>query len=148
MANFCSNCRTKVGVEDKFCPSCGTEIGMQPSAQPSVIGHWQAKQVETDEGGSSRKGTLSLSKDYLIFYIYGFFSKEPKERRRIAISSIKSIIRTPIFHMLTIKYNRAPAGAGALRRFVGMRSISYKIKDWESFIQNIRTLSPNIKIKV
>ena len=148
MANFCSKCRTKIGAGDKFCPSCGTEIGTQSSAQPSIIGHWQAKQINTDEGGSSSKGTLSLSKDYLIFYVYGFFSKEPKERRRIAILSIKSITRTPILNMITVKYNKAPAGAGALRRFVGMRSVSYKIKDWESFIQNIRMLSPNIKIKV
>ncbi len=148
MGNFCSKCRTKIGTEDKFCPSCGKEIGMQSSPQLSAIGHWQAKQIDTDEAGSSSKGTLSLSKDYLIFYVYGFFSKEPKERRRIVISSIKSIVRTPIFNMLTIKYNRAPTDAGALRRFVGMRSVSYKIKNWESFIQNIRALSPNIKIKV
>jgi len=137
-----------MGIRDKFCPSCGTEIGTQPSAQPSIIGHWQAKQIDTDEAGSSRKGTLSLSKDYLIFYVYGFFSKEPKERRRIAISNIRSIIRTPIFNMFTVKYNKAPTGAGALRRFVGMRSVSYKIKNWESFIENIRQLNPNIKVKV
>jgi len=137
-----------MGLRDKFCPSCGAEIGTQPSAQPSAIGHWQAKQIDTDEAGSSRKGILSLSKDYLIFYVYGFFSKESKERRRIAISSIKSIIRTPILNMFTIRYNKAPAGAGALKRFVGMRSIAFKIKNWESFIENIRTLNPNIKIKV
>lgn len=148
MANFCSKCRTKIGAEDKFCPSCGTEIGTQPPAQPSAIGHWQAKEIDTGEGRSSQKGTLSLSKDYLIFYVYSFFSKEPKERRRIAILNIKSVTRTPILNMFTIRYNRASAGAGALRRFVGMRSVSYKIKNWELFIQNIRTLSPNIKIKV
>ena len=148
MADFCSNCGAEMGIRDKFCPSCGTEIGAQPSVQPSAIGHWQAKQIDTDEGGSSRKGTLSLTKDSLVFFVYGFFSKEPKERRRIAISSIKSIIRTPIFNMFTVRYNKASAGAGALRRFVGMRSASYKIKNWESFIQNIRVLNPNIKIKV
>lgn len=137
-----------MGIRDKFCPSCGTKLGAQSSVQLSEIGHWQVKRIDTDEGGSSRKGTLSLSKDYLIFYVYGFFSKEPKEDRRIAISSIKSIIRTPILNMFTIRYNKAPAGAGALRRFVGMRSTAFKIKNWESFIQNIRPLSPNIKIKV
>ncbi len=146
MANFCSKCRTKMGKEDRFCPSCGSPAFAKVSAD--TVGHWQAKQIDTDEGGSSRKGTLSLSKDYLIFYVYGFFSKEPKERRRIAISSIKSIVRTPILNMITVRYNKAPASAGVLRRFVGMRNVSYKIKNWESFIQNIRTLSPNIKIKV
>jgi len=137
-----------MGAGDKFCPSCGTKLGTQPSVQPSVIGYWQAKEIDTDEAGSSRKGVLSLTKDSLVFFIYKFFSKEPKERRRIAISSIKSIIKTPILNMFTIRYNKAPASAGALKRFVGMRSIAFKIKNWESFIENIRTLNPNIKIKV
>ena len=137
-----------MGTGNKFCPSCGAETGTQSSAQPSVIGHWIAKEIDTDESGSSRKGTLSLTKDYLIFYVYGFFSNKAKERRRIAILNIKSIKRTPVLNFFMICYNKAPAGAGALRRFVGKRHITLKIKNWESFIENIRTLNPNIKIKV
>lgn len=145
MANFCSSCGAKIGARDKFCPSCGSPASVKAST--SAVGHWEAKEINTDEAGSSRKGTLSLSKDYLIFYSYGFFSGKAKEWRRIPIVKIKSVTRSPIFKMVTFKYNKAPSGAGGFRRFFSKRVISFRIKDWQSLIENIRRLNPNIKIK-
>jgi len=149
MANFCSKCRTKMGAEDRFCPSCGEETGMQLSAQSSAIGHWQAKEIDNGDGyGQSMKGVLALEKNEVVFYRNKFFSGNTKEWRRIAIRGIKSIYRTPIFNLITIKYNRKPEKTGFFSRIFYSRTISYKIENWESFIQNIRSLSPNIKIKV
>ena len=149
MANFCSKCRTKIGAEDKFCPSCGTGIGTQPPAQPSVIGHWEAKQIDTgDDYGQNIKGVLTLSKNEIVFYKNKFFSGRTKEWRRIPIRGIKSIYRTRIFNLINIKYNRKPEKTGLFSRIFNSKTVSYKIKGWESFIQNIRPLSPNIKINV
>ncbi len=134
---------------DKFCPACGGEAG-GPAVSPAGE-FWPAKEVSTDEAGSSRKGVLGISGSDLIFYVYGFFSGQPKESRKITISRIKSIVRTPVFNMLTISYNRAPEGSGALRRFIGMRRVTFKIKNWQTFIEKIKELSsqinPKIKIK-
>ncbi len=137
MANFCSNCGAK--MSGRFCSECGSSL--------QTTGHWQAKEIDTGEGAHNVKGTLSLSNDYLVFFSYAFISGKAKERRRIPLSGIKSIIRTPILNTFTIRYNRASKGSNWLRRFIGMRSVCFKIKNWEPLIENIRRLNPNIKIK-
>jgi len=137
-----------MGTGDKFCPSCGAESGAQSSAQSS-IGHWEAKEIDTgDSYGQSIKGVLTLSKNEIIFYRNKFFSGKTKEWRRIPIRGIKSIYRMPVFNLISIKYNRKPEKTGLVSRIFNSKAISYKIKGWESFIQSIRPLSPNIKIKV
>jgi len=138
-----------MGAEDKFCPSCGAKLSTQSSAQSSVIGHWEAKEIDTGDGyGQSIKGVLTLSRNEIIFYRNKFFSGSTKEWRRIPIKGIKSIYRVPVFNLINIKYNRKPEKTGLLSRIFNSKAISYKIKNWESFIQNIRPLSPNIKIKI
>lgn len=138
-----------MGTGNKFCPSCGTELKTQSSTQSSVIGHWEAKQIDTgDDYGQNIKGVLTLSRNEIIFYKNKFFSGGTKEWRRIPIRGIKSIHRTRIFNLVTIKYNRRLEKTGFFSRIFNSKTISYKIKNWESFIQNIRTLNPNIKIKV
>jgi len=147
MANFCSNCRTKIEAGDKFCPSCGSPVFAKASA--GAVGHWEAKEIDTGDGyGQSIKGVLTLSRNEIIFYRNKFFSGKTKEWRRIPIRGIKSIYRMPVFNLISIKYNRKPEKTGFFSRIFNSKTISYKIKNWESFIQNIRPLSPNIKIKV
>ena len=156
MANFCSKCRTKMGEGDKFCPSCGSpafakgpRLSSAESPSAGAVGHWEAKEIDTGDGyGQSIKGVLTLSKNEIIFYRNKFFSGSTKEWRRIPIRGIKSIYRAPVFNLISIKYNRKPEKTGLLSRIFNSKAISYKIKGWESFIQNIRPLSPNIKIKV
>jgi len=144
MANFCSNCGKKIKPESKFCGSCGLPIEIEKT----VIGYWQAKEYDTHDDYSRKiKGSLALTKKEIVFFRYAAFSGKAKKWRTIPISSIKSIARTPIFNLVMIRYNKAPKGSGALRRFFSNRTMSYKISDWQSFVENIRKLNPNIKIK-
>jgi len=137
-----------MGAEDKFCPSCGAKLGTQSSVQPSAVRYWQAKEIDTgDDYGQNIKGSLALGKNEIIFYRNKFFSGGTKEWRRIPIRGIKSIHRTSILNLVTIKYNRKPEKTGFLSRIFNSRTISYKIKDWQTFIENIRRLNPSIKIK-
>ena len=155
MANFCSNCGEELKQDDKFCPSCGlsTEASLNNKAGeqkqgPGVIGYWEAKEIDTgDDYGSNIKGSLALTQQEIIFFRYAWLSKKPKERRRISILKIKSIVRTPIFNIITISHNKAPERSGAWRRFFSKRKISYKIKNWQSFVDNIKKINPSIKIK-
>lgn len=114
----------------------------------NVIGYWEAKEMNmSDDYGRNIKGSLALTKSELVFFRYTLLSGKAKEWRRILISGIKSIVRARLLNIITISYNRASPGSGGFRRFLGRRKISYKIKDWQTFIENIRKLNPNIKIK-
>jgi len=142
MPNFCSNCGAK--IKGKFCSSCGQSV-KDPSG---LVGYWQAKHIDTSEGQASRKGVITLSKTELIFHYYGFFSGKAKERYRIPIKQIKSIIRTSLLNWTTIKFNKASEESSGFKKFFNKRTIVFKISDWQSFIQNIQILNSNIKIKV
>ncbi len=114
----------------------------------NVIGYWEAKEVDAGDGyGQNIKGSLALGRNEIIFYRNKFFSGGTKEWRRIPIRGIKSIYRTPILNLVSIKYNKKPEKTGFFSRIFNSKTISYKIKDWQSFIENIRRLNPNIKIK-
>lgn len=142
MANFCPNCGAK--TSGKFCSECGAS-----SAKKSgLIGYWQAKELDTgDDYGRKLKGNIALTNDEIIFYRYKFFSGKAKAWRRIPIKGIKSIYRTRIFNLISIRYNKKPEKTGLFSRFFNSRTISYKINNWETFIENIKKLNPNIKIK-
>lgn len=134
MANFCSNCGAE--IKGEFCSRCTNQVR-----------RWEAKYIDNTEGSSNYKGTISLSSSELTFHSYGLLSGNPKERYRIPLTQIKSITRTPLLNIITIKFNKAPQESGALRKFFGSRNIMLKIIDWQSFIQNIQSLNSNIKIK-
>jgi len=142
MANFCTNCGAK--LTGKFCTKCGT-----PSEkQKGLIGYWQAKEVNNggDDYGGNIKGTIGLTNDSIIFYRYKFFSGKARAWRTIPIRGIKSISRTPIFNLINIRYSWKPEKTGFFAKLFYSRTLSYKIKDYQSLIENIRKLNPNIKI--
>jgi len=144
MSNFCPNCGAK--IKGKFCTGCGAT-----SAKVSVNQnrYWQAKEIDSGDGyGSNIKGSLVVNENEIIFYRNKFFSGKTKEWKRIPIRGIKSIYRTPIFNVITIKYNRKPEKTGFFSKIFNSRTIGYKIGDWQSFIESIRKLNSNIKIKI
>jgi len=143
MANFCSNCGAK--LSGKFCSKCGASSGKQKG----LIGYWQAKEIDRgDDYGANIKGSIGLTNDSIIFYRYGFLSGKAKAWRTIPLKGVKSISRTPIFNLISIRYNRKPEKTGFFAKIFYSRTISYKIKDYQSLIENIRRLNPNIKIKI
>ena len=140
MANFCSNCGAK--IKGKFCTGCGAVF---TKASASHARYWQAKEVDTGDGyGQGIKGSLAIDENEIIFYRNKFLSPTTKEWRRIPIMGIKSIIRTPVFNFITIKYNRKPEKTGFFSRIFNSRTISYKIKDWQSFVQNVKSLNTKL----
>ena len=146
MSNFCQNCGIKLKSGIKFCSSCGKAVST-PLFQRAVS-YWSAKEVDTgDDYRQNTKGSLALSQEEIIFYKDKFLSSKTKEWRRIPIKGIKSIYRTPIFNLITIKYNRKPEKTGFWSKLFNKRNISYKVSNWKSFLENIQRLGPNIKIK-
>jgi len=144
MGNFCSNCGAK--IKGKFCTRCGATFA---KASASQARYWRAKEIDSGDGyGSNIKGSLALGENEIIFYRNKFFSGKTKESRKIPIRGIESIYRTRILNIITIKYNRKPEKTGFFSRIFNSRRISYKINDWQSFIQNIKSLNTDIKIKV
>jgi len=145
MNKFCPNCGSRLKTEGKFCPSCGRSIAM-PIKSNLVIGYWPAKEVTSGEDyGKSIKGSLAVGQKEIIFYADKFFSKKSKEWRKIPITGIKSIYRTPIFNITTIRYNQKPGKRSFFSRIFNGRNVSYKISNWQSFIENVKRLNPNIK---
>ena len=113
----------------------------------NVIGYWPAKEVTSggEDYGKTIKGSLAVGQREVIFYANKFLSSKTKEWRRIPIAGIKSIYRTPIFNLTTIRYNKKPEKKGFFSRIFNSKSASYRISNWESFIENIKRLNPNIK---
>ncbi len=149
MAKFCSKCGTRLKAGAKFCSSCGnTPINNETKASENIIGYWDAKEHDNSDDYSKRiKGSLALSKDEIVFFRYAAISGNPKKWRTIPLNGIKSITRIPIFSLIMIKYNRKPGKTGFFSKVFNGRNISYKISNWQSFIENIKRLNPNIKIK-
>jgi len=140
MASFCSECGEELKT-GKFCASCGSSV------LTKVANYWPAKEIDTGDGYSQNfKGSLALGQNEIIFYRDKFFSGT-KEWRRIPLRGIKSITRTPIFNLVTIKYNRKPEKTGFWSKLFNKKTVSYKISNWQTFLENIQRLNLNIKIK-
>lgn len=114
-----------------------------------MVRYWEAREVNNsgDDYSSNIKGSLAVGENEIVFYRNKFLSGKTKAWRTIPIRGIKSIYRTRIFNIVTIKYNRKPEKPGFFSKFFNSTSTSYKISDWQSFIQNIQSLNPNIKIR-
>lgn len=111
--------------------------------------YWEAKEIDTGDGyGSNIKGSLAVGENEIVFYKNKFLSGKTKAWRTIPIKGIKSIYRTPLFNITTIKYNRKPEKTGFWSRLFNGRTIGYKINDWQSFIQAVQEINPNIKIRI
>ena len=173
MSNFCSNCGGRLETVDQFCHSCGTQVQSQKSqVQPiqsqshygsgieieseisqllnikSVIGKWSGGESDSAESTMhKRKGFLLLTKDEFIFVAkVGLFSKKFKSIWRVPLSSIKSVKKMgwPL-KAVFIAYIKAPEGAGTFRKFMGQRSLAFKIEEEKSFIAKIKKLNPRIQ---
>ena len=173
MSNFCSNCGGKLETVDQFCHSCGVQVQSQKSqAKPmqsqlhhksgveidpeisqllnikSVVGKWNGRESDSAESTMyKRKGLLLLTSDEFIFVAkVGIFSKKFKSIWRVPISSIKSVKKMgwPL-KAVFIAYVKAPEGAGSFRKFIGQRSLAFKIEEEKSFIAKIKELNPRIQ---
>lgn len=138
MGNFCSNCGSR--MKGEFCSSCGENN--------QKLKYWEATEIDqSDDYRKKLKGSLALNQREIVFYRDKFLSGESKIYRRIPLAGIKSITRTSIFNLTMIKYNQKPEKTGFWSKVFNKRTISYKIKDWQSFIESIQRLNLNIKIR-
>lgn len=146
MAKFCSNCGVKLKINAKFCSGCGEVL--KNTISLDVIGCWDAKEYDNSDDYSKRtKGSLSLSSEEIVFFKYAVISGKAKKLRTIPLAGVKSVVRTPIFNLITIKYNRKPEKTSFCSKLFNGRNVSYKINNWRTFLENIQKLKPNIKIK-
>lgn len=174
MANFCSNCGSKIKAEDKFCLSCGTELSIKPSlknlkkaferircklgldevfnalgfGRSDLIDWREAKWSRQREEESMPKGLFLLTKQNIFFIIKAIWpSKLSKELIE------KTIIVMPIS---TIREVRAVKGLFS-RKFkmitinglVSKRGIFFRKERWTKetfYLDDSKSLAEKVKL--